>query len=74
MLVTTSRHASLELKKLALNFSLEHKANYLNRGKKTIDEVISLARKEGHSKIAVIKGENKTDYIEIHHSGNWDWI
>lgn len=74
MLVTTSRHASLELKKLALDFSIDKKAKYLNRGKKTIEELVLIARKEGNTKIAIIKGKNKIDYIQIHRGKNWEWI
>ena len=74
MITTTSRNASLEVKELALSFSLDKKSKYLNRGKKTVEELVSIARKLGHSKIAIVKGKEKIDYIEIHHSGNWEWI
>ncbi len=74
MLVTTSRHPSLELKKLALNFSIQKKAKYINRGKKTIEDLIMLARKEGNTKITLVRSKDKIDYIQIHHGKNWEWI
>lgn len=74
MIVTTSRHASLEAKKSALSFSIKKKAKYLNRGKKTVEELVSIARKQGNSKIAIFRSKKKIDYIQIHHSENWEWV
>lgn len=73
MLVTTSKHASLELKKSALAFSIEKKSKYLNRGKKTIEEIVSIARNSGHDKIAIIKEKGKIDYMHIS-SRTWKWV
>lgn len=74
MLVTTSKNSSLEIKKLAVSFSKKNKSEYINRGKKTINELVSISYAKGHDKIAVIRNKEKTDYIEIIDSKKWNWL
>ncbi len=47
------------------------KGTYLNRGKKTIEELVSYARTNGFDKIAIISSK-KVDYIQVKSSG-WNW-
>ncbi|MDD5023227.1 MAG: hypothetical protein PHU63_03600 [Candidatus ainarchaeum sp.] len=73
MLVTTSSNSSIETKKFALSYSKKENYYYLNRGKKTISELVFLAFHRGYSKIAVVSSGNKIDFISIISSTNWKW-
>ena len=71
LLVTTSRYVPVAVKKFALELSKKNKGTYLNRGKKTIEELVSYARTEGFDRIAIISSK-KVEYIQVKSSG-WNW-
>jgi len=62
LLVTTSRHVPVAVKKSALTFAEKNEGTYLNRGKKTIEELVSYARTNGFDKIAIISSK-KIEYL-----------
>ena len=75
--VTTSRYASLATRKSARELANAVKADYVARGKKTIQQLVEYAWKKGNDKLLVI--EEKKDKaaiasaIAIDHWGKWCW-
>ncbi|GEM_PF-6111114 len=72
LLVSTARYVSVTVKKFALTFAEENEGTYLNRGKKTIEEIVSYARNEGFDRIAIVSDSKKIEYITVKSSG-WNW-
>jgi len=77
LIFTTSRYASAKLRQEAIVMAGKAKDGVLvPRGKKTIADLIELARKIGQNKIMVLKEGKNTgcSEIEISASGRWRWI
>lgn len=76
MYITTSRKPSDATRVLARNISSFLNGTYENRGKKSIEDIVSRARSLGFRRIIVInetKGNpNKLAFIKI--DDNWDWM
>lgn len=74
---TTSRYSSTKTRELAKKLASESKEIYVARGKKTIDQLVQLARKKGDEKITVLEEqENKpttSAVILIDELGRWKW-
>lgn len=72
---TTSRYSSTKTRELAKKLAIENKEIYVARGKKTIDQLVQLARKKGEEKIAVLEDNStKIAIITIDELGRWKWI
>ena len=76
MYITTSRKPSDSTRVLARNISSFLNSTYENRGKKSVEDVVSRARLLGFRRVMVIsesKGNpNKLSFISI--GERWDWM
>ena len=77
MYITTSRKPSQNTRTLAHALSSFLSARYESRGKKSIEDVVTQARAEGHSRVLVI-GErhgnpNGLSFIRVN-SSEWSWM
>ncbi|VVB73358.1 putative Brix domain-containing ribosomal biogenesis protein [uncultured archaeon] len=76
MYITTSRKPSDSTRVLARNISSFLNSTYENRGKKSIEDVVSRARLLGFRRVLIIsesKGNpNKLSFISI--AKGWDWM
>lgn len=74
---TTSRYAGEETKRLARRLAKENEELFLARGKRTIEEVVSLARKRGEELISVVEEEKgrpaRVCRIKVSETGKWNW-
>ncbi len=73
MLATTSRYSSNELRELGKVFATVFSGKYVSRGKKTFEDIIEYARRNGHSRVCVISS-NGIDFAIVGELGNWKWI
>jgi hypothetical protein len=73
MLATTSRYSSKGLRDLSKSFAIVFSGEYISRGKKSFDELVSYARKKGHSRICVVSSDG-VDFAIIDELGDWKWI
>ncbi|MFH1520557.1 MAG: hypothetical protein ABID61_02850 [Candidatus Micrarchaeota archaeon] len=73
---TTSRYSSIKTRELAKKLANENNEIYVARGKKTIDQLVQLARKKGEERITVLDENNPTTFaiIEVDELGNWKWV
>ena len=73
MIVTTSRYAS----DFTRDYAKKIEGRYTARGKKTVDELVETAWKQGHEKILIVEEkESKPGFLSevlIDHWGNWKW-
>lgn len=76
-MITTSRYASEETRKLARGIADKLGTFYASRGKKTIDSIVSDARKKGEHEILVVEEKNgkpvHISVIEVSELGEWKW-
>jgi rRNA maturation protein Rpf1 len=76
-MITTSRYASEETRKLARRIADRLGTFYTSRGKKTIDSIVSDARKKGEHEILVVEEEDgkpvNIAVIEVSELGEWKW-
>ena len=74
---TTSRYAGKETKELARRLARGKKEIFLARGKRSIEELVSLARKKGETLISVVEEEKgrpaKVCTIKVSETGRWNW-
>ena len=52
-------------------------SNYIARGKKSINGLVTIARKNGDQRLVIINEEKKSNnlhIIEINELGEWRWI
>jgi rRNA maturation protein Rpf1 len=78
ILITTSRKPSKKTRSLAREFShLIPFSTYTSRGKKSIEDLIELARSKGHNRICILKEKYgnpfKFDFINIE-GGSWNYL
>lgn len=76
-IITTSRGASDETMELAKNLSLLLPGSRLERrGKASIDKLVTLARKKGHSRIIIIKETDRhpstIEFLALDET-DWHW-
>ena len=71
MLVSTDRHSSRETRDFARAFSFSAGFFYRARGKKTIEGLVSEARKKGENTLALFSF-SEISFISISISG-WEW-
>lgn len=76
-MITTSRYASENTRKLALRMARRLGQEYMARGKKTVDALASQARKAGDSKISIIEERGgkpeRMAVIIVDELGRWRW-
>jgi rRNA maturation protein Rpf1 len=76
-MLTTSRYCSRETRDFAKKLAAEESAPYVARGKKTIEDLASLARKAGEDKILIIEEREDRPHniaeIRVHETGGWVW-
>lgn len=74
---TTSRYSSAETRKFARRLAEKNKERYTARGKKTVEQLVSFARKTGEEKITIVRERKKKpaviSVIEINERGGWRW-
>ncbi|MFH1393455.1 MAG: hypothetical protein ABII71_02465 [Candidatus Micrarchaeota archaeon] len=74
---TTSRYASLETRRLARRLSGDNGEIYLSRGKKTVRDLVLLARRRGEESISIIGEKGKIpstlSRLEVLGTGGWKW-
>ncbi len=71
MLVSTARYSDRGSRELAQAFALCTGSAYSARGKKTVEKLVSDARKRGENTLTLVS-ENEISFISISHSG-WEW-
>ena len=73
MIVTTSRYAGSATREYAKRID----GTYAARGKKTVDELVKAAWKQGHDRILIVEekkgGPGFLSEILVDHWGNWKW-
>lgn len=76
-MITTSRYASEETRKLARKIAGRLRTFYASRGKKTIDSIVEYARRKGEAEILVVEEEDgkpvRVSAIEVDELGKWKW-
>jgi rRNA maturation protein Rpf1 len=74
-LITTSRYASLETRRYAKVLAKEEL--FISRGKRTVTQLVKIARKRGEHKILIVEEENKKPSkiltIEVSETEEWKW-
>ena len=77
-MITTSRYASKETKAEAKKLSKINSQKYVARGKKTVEELVELARRTGEESIQILeeqeKQPKKISIIKVDELGRWKWI
>ncbi len=76
-MITTSRYASEETRRLAAQLAKEREELLVSRGKRTVAALVELARKRGEHSISIIEelgGKPKRiAMIEVSETGKWKW-
>ncbi len=74
---TTSRYASRETRALARLMASESRQAYVSRGKKTIEGLSALARRNGEATISVVAESGGSAHtlavISVDERGGWAW-
>ena len=74
---TTSRYAGEETREKARMLAKENDELFLARGKRTIEELVSFARKKGEEHISVVEEDGgkpaKVCRITVSETGKWSW-
>lgn len=73
MLVTTGRYVDNNLRALARSLARAFSGEYAARGKKTIDTLVSAARRSGHNRVCVVSA-GKLCFIKVDELGGWGWL
>ena len=72
MMYSTSRYASKETRQQAKKLG-----EYFSRGKKTISQLVDIARKKGYHKIGILREKNgkpfRISVISVTELGEWSW-
>ncbi len=75
---TTSRYASIKTREAAKAMALVAGEPFVCRGKKTIQQLATLARKSGEEHIHILEEKNdgpgKLAKIEVDALGRWKWV
>lgn len=69
---TTSRYSSEKARERAEKLAASGNSRYVARGKKTIAQLVELARKSGEERIMVVE-EDGIREIEVLPTGKWRW-
>jgi rRNA maturation protein Rpf1 len=76
-MLTTSRYASEETRKLARRLAEEKDELFVSRGKRTVDEIVGIARKQGEEFISIIEEIDgkpaRISRISVSETGGWSW-
>jgi rRNA maturation protein Rpf1 len=74
---TTSRYSSKKTRDFAKKLAAGESVAYVARGKKTIDELVILARKNGEERIGIIEEKEDAPHklvtITVMETGRWEW-
>ncbi len=74
---TTSRYASLQTRDAARRMAAKAGERYLGRGKKTVRELVELARRKGYEAICIIGEKGKrpstATWLDVLEQGGWRW-
>ncbi|MFN7991153.1 MAG: hypothetical protein U0R44_03260 [Candidatus Micrarchaeia archaeon] len=74
---TTSRYASQETRKLAMEMAKGCSERYIARGKKTVEDLAGFARRNGESAINIIEEKQgkpaSIAVISVDELGRWRW-
>ncbi|MFH0736979.1 MAG: hypothetical protein V1827_00285 [Candidatus Micrarchaeota archaeon] len=74
---TTSRYASRSTRSLARSMAEANGEKYIARGKKTIDDLASYARRMGEDRMTIIEEKggvaSRIVVIDIDPGGKWSW-
>lgn len=74
---TTSRYASKETRTLGRKMAGEKGERFLARGKKTVAQLVSAARRLGEKRIFVVEEKDGKPAgvaaIEVSETGGWKW-
>lgn len=74
---TTSRYAGPETRRTARKLALEAGEPFVARGKRTIAQLVALARRSGEERISIVEERRGkpggTAVIRVSASGKWEW-
>ena len=77
MLVTTSRYSSSNTRAFAKKIAIAFKSRYIARGKKSIDSLVSFARRNGDSRICIFVEKDSLpahlEFISVKPNETWVW-
>jgi rRNA maturation protein Rpf1 len=75
--ITTSRYASMETRRLAKTIAKTSGEPYVARGKKTIDALADAARRDGEAEVRIVEErKGKAALIaamRVDETGKWSW-
>ncbi|MDD5171869.1 MAG: hypothetical protein PHF60_02420 [Candidatus ainarchaeum sp.] len=76
-MITTSRYASAETRGMARGMASDSGEPFVARGKRTVEQLVSLARRKGEDRITIIEEhEGKPAVIAViavDEMGGWRW-
>ncbi len=76
-MITTSRYASEETRKLAARLAKERDELLVSRGKRTVAALVEMARRRGEHSISIIEELEGRPYkialIKVSETGEWEW-
>ena len=76
-MITTSRYASQETRSLAQRMAKEKGQRYMARGKRTVDSLVSYARRMGEEHIEIVEEKDgvpaRISQIKVDERGQWEW-
>ncbi len=75
---TTSRYAGPDTRNKAMELAKEAGEPFVARGKRTIAQLVALARKTGEERISILEERGKkagsTAVIRVSETGKWEWL
>jgi rRNA maturation protein Rpf1 len=76
-MITTSRYASEDTRRMARKMAAGSGEPFVARGKRTVEQLVSLARRKGEDRITLIEEHEGrpavTSVIAIDEMGRWRW-
>ncbi len=73
-MITTSRYASVQVRKCAKSLADIMDSTYVARTKKTVYDIASYARRKGHERIIIISDSGKAEFLSVDELGAWERI
>jgi len=75
---TTSRYAGPGTRRRARELAEEAGEPFVARGKRTVEQLVALARKTGEERISILEERGKKPgtvaVIRVSETGKWEWV
>jgi rRNA maturation protein Rpf1 len=77
-MITTSRYAGPETRRKAMAMAFEAGEPFVARGKRTIAQLVAMARKNGEERISIVEERGGkpagTAVMKVSETGKWEWL